>query len=45
MIYTVYFFNYQKSLKKSDESHAGDVDVYQDVCSATADPGGKMCDV
>lgn len=45
-IYIVcYFSNCQKSLRKSDEHNAGDVGVYQDVGSATADSGGEMCDV
>lgn len=32
-------------MRKSDESHAGDVDVYQDMSSATVDPIGKMCEM
>lgn len=32
-------------MRKSDESNAGDVDVYQDISSATAGPSGKMTDV
>ncbi|CAG02031.1 unnamed protein product, partial [Tetraodon nigroviridis] len=31
----------QKSLRKSDESNDGNVDVYQDVCSATAGPSDE----
>lgn len=30
-------------MRKSDEFHAGDVDVYQDMSSATVGPRGKMC--
>lgn len=39
------FSNFQKSMKKSDESSAGDVDVYQDVCGAAAASTGKMREV
>uniref|UniRef100_A0A674NRM2 Protein kinase C n=1 Tax=Takifugu rubripes TaxID=31033 RepID=A0A674NRM2_TAKRU len=34
----------QKSMRKSDEFHPGDVDVYQDISSATVGPSGKMSD-
>uniref|UniRef100_A0A665UD49 Protein kinase C n=1 Tax=Echeneis naucrates TaxID=173247 RepID=A0A665UD49_ECHNA len=32
----------QKSLKKSDNSNAADIGIYQDIQSATVDPSGKM---
>lgn len=37
------FFSPQKSVKKSDNSNAADIGVYQDIQSATADPSGEMC--
>lgn len=32
-------------MRKSDEFHAGDVDVYQDMSSATVGPSGKICEM
>lgn len=32
-------------MRKSDESDAGDVAVYQDISNATAGPSGKMGEI
>ncbi len=30
-------------MKKSDNSNAADIGIYQDIRSAAVDPSGKMC--
>lgn len=37
-----HIFHLQKSMKKSDDSNAADIGVYQDIRNVT-DPSGKMC--